>query len=558
MRKDKLLIFVCSILFFSCATDDYISNDTLLSQKVENKAGALLMHQIQTQKGNKEQFVRALNGHTPLFNYVTVSSSGDYGLYYSVPYANSDNEVEGCIIYPVDTNLSMEQRRIGGTLGTLVNMDPDFLNGKVDLSTRYLYSAAFLNWQNNGLSVNSGLTAHAELLNAGPVTQNAQGVVSRSGPYNQECGKSVMVYIWYNLSSTGYSNGTDFGVTTLSPETVRRIFDGYLWSHSNGFYYQIDEIQGWRIELKMMFDVDHNAEQVINILRPIMDEIVKTIYGKNIIFQAESMKILFLDSHSGSFSGGGGGSGSGSSSGHYGGVGGGKKQNSENDVDYPKAGIYENCSLNEADKKLFNKVIKELFTQRCGFRYMSDILSGLHGGFSDVQYRTMSSTAQYDPKKNIFYVSKDILLIREGFPEEYIHMFQNYMYQGTYKYAGAVGSTNIDFEAKFIRDITCAIIDYGGGCDYAKGKNYSREYANWIYSLGDKGNKLTREIIDEGYTYTDPVTKEKKTLHYEDFLEDFGKRFDNDPRNINYSSSHIIRGMRTAALDVVISNLTCN
>ena len=548
MRKDKLLIFVCSILFFSCATDDYISNDTLLSQKVENKAGALLMHQIQTQKGNKEQFVRALNGHTPLFNYVTVSLSGDYGLYYSVPYANSDNEVEGCIIYPVDTNLSMEQRRIGGTLGTLVNMDPDFLNGKVDLSTRYLYSTAFLNWQNNGLSVNSGLTAHAELLNAGPVTQNAQGVVSRSGPYNQECGKSVWVDIWYNLSSTAYNNGTDFGVTTLRPETVRRIFDGYLWNHSNGFYYQIDDIQDWRIELKMRFDVDHNAEQVINILRPIMEEVVRTIYGKNIIFQAESMKILFLDGHSGSSSGGS--SGSGSSSWNYGGSSGrfeGPSGGSGN-------GIYKKCSI--ADKSVRDSVIRfmdKVIEERCAYQVMKNSLANAGRGFSDIKIQRDKNN--YDSQTGVYTVSS-AGYTSLSFPEEYVHLFQNFTYSGgIYQYAGKKGNANIDFEAKFINDITSYMISEARYLNYGAGVSYEQEYKLWVRQLAKKAQKgkLTYEEIMAGYYCSDT----NETISYFQFMSDWSSKWDSSPVKNQYGTKFISPTLQPKVLQVIVGSISC-
>lgn len=518
------------------------------------------MHQIQTQKGEKEQFVRALNGYTPLFNNVTVSSSGDYGLYYSVPYTNSANEVEGCIIYPVDTNLPMEQRRISGTLGTLVNMDREFLNEKVDLSTRYLYSAAFLNWQNNGLSVNSRLTTHAKLLNEGPIFANTQGQISRASNDPYIYGKRAFVEVRFSLSSTGYViSPQEYGIMTLSDSTVNKCFDKYLYYCSDLMFHDVDShTRPWCTLLLLDFAQDHNADYVFKIVSKVIQDIVDDVcMNYHINFHAASVDVYFSDGHRVSSGGENSSVGGGT---YYDGVSGGNQGNdgngnSGNDVDYPKAGIYENCSLNEADKKLFNKVIKELFTQRCGFRYMSDILSALHGGFSDVQYRDMSSTGQYDPKKNIFYVSKDILLIREGFPEEYIHMFQNFIYQGTYKYAGAVGSTNIDFEAKFIRDITCVMMN-AGGCDYGQGKNYSMQYQTWVYQLAEMGGRLTKDIINKGYTYNDAgVTK---TLYYEDFLNDFAKRFDNSPQNINYSSSHILQGLRTAALDIVVSNLSCN
>ena len=168
-----------------------------------------------------------------------------------MPYTNSANEVEGCIIYPVDTNLPMEQRRISGTLGTLVNMDREFLNGKVDLSTRYLYSAAFLNWQNNGLSVNSGLTAHAELLNAGPVLANAQEQISRSSNDPNVYGKQAIVEVRFSISSTGYViDQHEFGIMTLSDSTINKCFDKYLYYCSDLMYHNVDS---WQISVYSYF-----------------------------------------------------------------------------------------------------------------------------------------------------------------------------------------------------------------------------------------------------------------------------------------------------------------
>ncbi len=540
MRKDKLLIFVCSLLFFSCATDDYISNDTLLSQKVENKAGALLMHQIQTQKGNKEQFVRALNGHTPLFNYVTVSSSGDYGLYYSVPYTNSDNEVEGCIIYPVDTNLSMEQRRIGGTLGTLVNMDPDFLNGEVDLSTRYLYSAAFLNWQNNGLSVNSGLTAHAELLNAGPVIANTRGLLSRAGTGTDVYGKNAFVSIQYSLSSTGYVSGGNFGVTTLKPATVKRLFDGYLLPTSpycrDAITHSIETNNLWGIRIFIAFSHEHNGAYVLELIYNIINEIVWATYGqRNIYFRAESINVTFSDGRTGSYYGGGSGSTGGPSGG------------SSN-------GIYKKCSIadilvRDSVIRFMNTVIKE----RCAYQVMKNSLANAGRGFSDIKIQRDKNN--YDPQTGVYTVSS-AGYTSGSFPEEYVHLFQNFTYSGgIYQYAEKKGNANIDFEAKFINDITSYLIAEPRCWYYGAGVSYEVYYKEWISQLAEKAQKgkLTYEDITAGYYCPDT----NKPISYSQFMRDWSSKWDSSPLKNKYGTKFISPTLQPKVLQVIVGSISC-
>ena len=62
---------------------------------VKNVGALQLIRLMQEQEGSYERFERELSDKTALYEYTVLEASGDYGMYYSVPYTNSDNIVEG-------------------------------------------------------------------------------------------------------------------------------------------------------------------------------------------------------------------------------------------------------------------------------------------------------------------------------------------------------------------------------------------------------------------------------------------------------------------------------
>lgn len=136
----------------------------------------------------------------------------------------------------------------------------------------------------------------------------------------------------------------------------------------------------------------------------------------------------------------------------------------------------------------------------------------------------LASPGQYDPTTKTYTV-RSYDDISGSIREEYLHMFQDFVYEnGTSQYAREAGSTNIEFEAKFLQDLACCMYTDFACPKLASGNNYDKEYSEW---MADLNYNKDREI-----TYTD-LMNGFKNVTYEMFLKDFAQK--NNGNNKYYS-----------------------
>ena len=210
-----------SVLLASCGTESFLSYDKQAVVNSTNRAEAILLqNRMRMQKGSMERFQRVLNGKKPLYDYVKVSTSQDYGLHFWIPYSGEDGVVEGSIVYPLDEEKPLEERSLDGELGMPVVLDADVLNNGIPENRRYLYSWMFRELKDLGLQVKSGLTDVAVCLESRDMGAEA----TRSQNTSLVIGGYVTIY--YQLSSCGYVDPRGYPVvSTVSKETIRSVFE---------------------------------------------------------------------------------------------------------------------------------------------------------------------------------------------------------------------------------------------------------------------------------------------------------------------------------------------
>lgn len=134
-------------------------------------------------------------------------------------------------------------------------------------------------------------------------------------------------------------------------------------------------------------------------------------------------------------------------------------------------------------------------------------------------------------------------------------MFQNFTYSGVYQYAGTQGNANIDFEAKFINDITSYMISEARYWHYGAGLKYWDDYNEWIKQLAEKAQKgkLTYEEIMAGYY----CSGTNEAISYSQFMSDWASKWDSSPVKNKYGTKFISATLQPEVLQVIAASLSC-
>lgn len=164
-------IMLCVMTLASaCRTEDYFTADLAARHPTDNPTARCLLQLMEKQENSFQRLQEAASGKNLLYDYTSVSLTPDYGMYYVLPYrSESGAPIDGCIIYPVDENLPLQQRTLNGQLGTPLNLDSNMLNEEIPIERRFLYSTHFEEWENLGLPVEGSMTEIAHLLRKGVV-----------------------------------------------------------------------------------------------------------------------------------------------------------------------------------------------------------------------------------------------------------------------------------------------------------------------------------------------------------------------------------------------------
>lgn len=178
-------------------------------------------------------------------------------------------------------------------------------------------------------------------------------------------------------------------------------------------------------------------------------------------------------------------------------------------------GIIRTNSLDLAGRLELERALQDKL-QECGYNTMHRYIADNSYQINEVRINSsLQSPAAYYAQSNTleFRSNEDIY---NGFPEEFIHFFQNMNYPGGISQYDDVGRSNIEFEAKLMQDLLCNV--KGLGCpDYGTSQNskYLESYGYWIDAMTNGGTQMP--------DYNDLLRRdpEWENLNYWDFMEDF-------------------------------------
>lgn len=205
-------IMLCVMTLASaCRTEDYFTADLAAQHPTDNPTARCLLQLMEKQENSFLRLQEAASGKKLLYDYTSVSFTPDYGMYYVLPYrSESGAPIDGCIIYPVDENLPLQQRTLNGQLGTPLNLDSNMLNEEIPIERRFLYSTHFEEWENLGLPVEGSMTEIAHLLRKG-VVEVENGRISTSKKATRSV--DICMYATLEFSYRASKQDVSAGVT---------------------------------------------------------------------------------------------------------------------------------------------------------------------------------------------------------------------------------------------------------------------------------------------------------------------------------------------------------
>lgn len=153
---------------------------------------------------------------------------------------------------------------------------------------------------------------------------------------------------------------------------------------------------------------------------------------------------------------------------------------------YDISEIASNNSLGASNTATLNNCVSEMVKNHPEYASLFDYAVSNSRRFSDMKIDgsssgTKGSPGAYNPNnKGLYFLNSSV--IAEAFPEEFLHFSQDNMYSGGISQYLTVGKCNIEFEAKFIKDVLRWRDGMGGTFD-GMGVKYSNEYTNMILDL---------------------------------------------------------------------------
>ncbi|MBD3587851.1 C39 family peptidase [Bacteroides sp. GM023] len=228
MKTSDWNVIICIIILLtSCATEDSLTKYDLTSIKtVNNRVAIQLIEQMQNQEGSYQQLKQLIPDKKVLFEYTIISHSGAQGSYYSIPYVNTENIIEGCIIYPIDKCPSFDN----GILGKPIQMNCKILNEDIPIVKQFFYSIPFIKWNKNGLRVTEALMTPAKLLSDKNLTITTNEPQTRIA--NDVWGDGIEINLELRYTDYGYISDNhgipDYNIISINIGLLIRELELYL------------------------------------------------------------------------------------------------------------------------------------------------------------------------------------------------------------------------------------------------------------------------------------------------------------------------------------------
>ena len=264
----SLFIFVLSFLLLginSCIYDESPSYKPFYHTNIENPIGMYLIQSIQQQPNNEKLFSETLHGAIPLFEETKLSTSSRYGTYFFVPYLLNE-QIDGCIIYPINEAISLEDENHFNKLGIPLNLNSYTLNEEIPVTERYLYAAEFAMLESKGYLINSCLTDffHSIENNDNMLQVNAiddfNRTLSQPDTRASTYTHAAIINYQYTTTSVGFIENGHPGVYTVSAKSIQKYLMEILNNDHRYISYYIQSgyygTNSFRIEFKFQYRVD--------------------------------------------------------------------------------------------------------------------------------------------------------------------------------------------------------------------------------------------------------------------------------------------------------------
>lgn len=165
------------------------------------------------------------------------------------------------------------------------------------------------------------------------------------------------------------------------------------------------------------------------------------------------------------------------------------------------------------DRMEVESIVEEWITTRSTFWGIYNIARSKRWRINEISIgNTGLSPAFYKPKTmggDMYFKSLEVL--KKEFPEEFMHFAQDMIYPNGISSYTSSGKIDIEFEAKFICDIS-KLVDGWGGPYRGSGAKYTLQYQAWVVGVA---------FNSTGLLNYDDIMEGVLGITYSDFLRDF-------------------------------------
>ncbi len=190
-------------------------------------------------------------------------------------------------------------------------------------------------------------------------------------------------------------------------------------------------------------------------------------------------------------------------------------------------------TLTPAQIAALQNLLNQITSNCVGLGLINGLISGGQQ-FTFTVDNTITPQASYNPLSNSIQMRNPSSIDVNSFQEELFHAYQNFYYKGgTAQFLGKSGSANIEFEAKFLKDLKSTI--YGGALTLQDSK-----YLDWLLTLTNDGKSFPTSLS------TSDLSK------YFQFMSEF------NTQDLGYNNTIINNALNPTALINLINNSNCN
>ena len=255
----------------SCSTEEYLLN-SVVAVKPNFSVGQTLAKLLNEQDTIWKYTCEICPGRTFLFDEATYSFSSDFGWHYSLPIQSSNKEIEGCVIYCLQSLKGrMDDIKLTGRLDFPILLDAEKLS---EMKNSYISSAGFKKLREKGLNVSKKLALMADSVD---LAESQKRIKTRIGESNQCIGDLLRIIVYFEIIPGFAQNGSELVVISVSQETfdelakfcVNVIFPYADFTEVHSYYDRVPfmlYIDIWQDDYFYFSEVSYDVSRMLDLL----------------------------------------------------------------------------------------------------------------------------------------------------------------------------------------------------------------------------------------------------------------------------------------------------